>query len=337
MKKIIPLAFALVISLSGCYTQIGTLKEDEGYTSSERKREYVYSDNYELDSWVYQSYAYRYYLPYPRYYLFFRYYTPGFAVGWGEWWYYDPFWWDYYWWDRYYWYSYWYLPAWYYNPWWYWSPVNLWWYRTPVVVIINNPPAVSKPVIYRTRTFGSTRGVVRDREFGSGAGESSTISPPSRTIPRSSSNANVGGTDEGATLRKPSSSGRETPSIDRGREGEKTRTGTRETGSTRTSSTPRIVPRSNDGSSGSPRHDSTPPQRRTPPPRKIEGYQRSSIQTYRDYNTGRSTLIEMPRHNLPRNESYISNQPNSSSYPNFNGAVQSERRIEQRRQMGNRR
>lgn len=328
MKKIILLAFAFVILLSGCYTQIGTLKEDEGYMSSESKKEYVYSNDYELDSWnYYQSYVYRYYLPYPRYYLFFRYYTPGFAMGWGEWWYYDPFWWDYWWWDRYYWYSYWYFPTWYYNP---------WWYRAPMIVIINNSPVVSKPVIYRTRVFGSTRGVVRNSEFGSGTNGGPTISPPSRTIPRSSSTTNVGGTSEGSTLGKPSGSGREAPSVDRSREGERTRT--RETGSTRTPSTPRIVPRSNDGNSGNSGHDSTPPQRRTsPPPRKIETYHRGSIQTYRDYNTGRSMLIEMPRHHFQRNENHISNQPNSLSHPNFNGAVQSEQRIEHRRQMGNRR
>jgi hypothetical protein len=204
-------------------------------------------------------------------------------------------------------------------------------------VIINNPTAVSKPVIYRTRTFGSTRGVVRVNEFGSGTSESSTILPPSRTIPRSSSNTNGDGTSEGTTLRKPSGSGREIPSVDRDREGERTRTRTRETGSTRTSSTPRAVPRSNDGNSGSPGHESTPPQRKTPPPRKIENYQRSSIQTYRDYNTGRSTLIETPRHNLPRNESYISNQPHFLNHPNSNGAVQSEQGTEKRRQTGNRR
>ncbi len=325
MKKTILLAFASVILLSGCYTQIGTVREDEGYTSSERKRGYIYSENYELDSWLYHSYAYRYYLPYPRYYLFFRYYTPGFAIGWGEWWYYDPFWWDYYWWDRYYWYSYWYFPTWYYYP---------WWYRAPVIAIIKNPTTAGKAVVYRTRSFGSTRGVVRDNEFGSGTTESPTISPPSRNVPRSSSNTNVGGASEGTTLRKPSGSGREAPTVNRDKSGEKTRT--RETGSMRTPSTPRVVPRSNDGNSGSPRHDSTPPQRKTPP-RKIGTYRKNSIQTYRDYNTGRSTLIEMPRHSLTRNKSYISNQPNSLNRPNFNGAVQSEQRIGQRRQTGNRR
>lgn len=322
MKKIILLVFAFAILLSGCYTQIGTVKEDEGYVNPKSKIDYSYFDNYELDPWIYQSYAYRYYLPYPRYYLFFRYYTPGFAIGWGQWWYYDPFWWDYYWWDRYYWYSYWYFPTWYYYP---------WWYRAPVVVIINNPSAVGKgkAVIYRTRNFGSTRGVVRNTGFSSETNESPIISPPSRNIPRSS-NVNVSRTNEGTTLRKPSGSDREDPTINRNRDGERGRT--REVGSTRAPSTPRVVPRSNDGNSKTPSHNSTPPQRRTQP-RKIETYHRSSIQTYRDYSTGRSTLIEMPRRNLPG----VLNQPNSLNRPNSNGAVQSEQRIEQRRRTGNRR
>jgi len=323
MKKIILLAIAVVVLFGGCYTQIGTVREDEGYSSSESKNSYYYSDDYTSDSWVYQRYAYRYYLPYPRYYLFFRYYTPGFAVGWGEWWYYDPwydyYWWDWYWWDRYYWYSYyWYFPTWYYYP---------WWYRAPVIVIVNNPyyyaPGGGKAVVYRTRNFGSTRTGAREDRTGSGMDQNPVISPPSRTAPRNSG-ANVQSDSDKGTLRKPAGSGRET-SVDRSGDDRGGRP--RETGSTRTPSTPRVIPRSNDGNSGSPKNEPSPPQR-TDPPRRT-GTHRNSIQIYRDYSTGRSTLIEMPRHNFRGNN--VLNSPNS------NVSNQSEQSTDQRRHMGNRR
>ncbi len=325
MKKLI--LFVLASALFwGCYTQIGTLKEDEGYSKSEQKKEYrYYSENYDYnyDTWVYHRYVYRYYLPYPRYYLFFRYYTPGFAVGWGEWWYYDPFWFDYYWWDwgwywwnRYYWYSYfWYPPVWYYYP---------WWYRDPIIVIINNPyysPGGGKTVVYRPRNFGSTRGEVRTS--GSTTNENPNITqPPSRTIPKGNSNATT--QSNGGSLRKPAGSGRETPSVERSGSTERPR----DTGSTRTPP-PRIVPRSGDGNSSSPRQDSNPPQRTSPPRRT--GTHRNSIQIYRDYETGRSTLIEVPQHNFPRH-GVINHSPQIQNN-NQNTLDQSE----QRRQIGNRR
>lgn len=88
MKKIILIALAGIL-FGGCYTQIGTIKEDEGYSTSQSEKEYRdysnYNYDYNYDAWYYSRYIYRYYLPYPRYSLFFRYYTPGFAIGWGEW------------------------------------------------------------------------------------------------------------------------------------------------------------------------------------------------------------------------------------------------------------
>jgi hypothetical protein len=321
MKKLIFLALATLF-LWGCYTQIGTVREDEGYQSFESKKEKNYSyytDDY--NSWYYQSYVYRYYLPYPRYHLFFRYYTPGFVFGWGEWWYYDPFWWDrywwwdwdWYWWDRYY--SYLYFPGWYYYP---------WWYRAPIIIVINNPyypVSGGKAIVYRTRNFGSTR---------SGGGRSGdetgvTFSPPTRSAPAVNSGGSVqGGSSEG-TLRKPSgSSGRETPGVERS--GVRSES-PRNIGSTRGTPAPRVEPRSgNEGQK--PRNDSTPPRR--------SGSHRSSqIQLYRDYDTGRSMLIGHPKH-------FQSSQPQiglTSHYSGMsNGFRQSDNTATQdRRQTGSRR
>lgn len=328
MKKLI-LSVLISILLWGCYTQIGTLKEDEGYSESKPKKEYrYYSENYDYnyDTWVYHRFVYRYYLPYPRYYLFFRYYTPGFAVGWGEWWYYDPYWFDYYWWDwdwywwnRYYWYSYyWYSPMWYYYP---------WWYRNPIIVIINNPyysPGDGKNIVYRPRNFGSTRGGIR--ESGSSVNETPNIAqPPSRTAPKGTSSDGTSQSSIGS-LRKPAGSGRESTSIERGKDAERPR----DTGSTRTPSAPRIVPRSGDGNSNPPRENSTPPQRTSPPRRT--GTHRNSIEIYRDYETGRSTLIEIPKHNFPR-PSVINHSPQIQ----INSSNNSSQPEEYRRQIGNRR
>ena len=325
MKKIILIAFVSAL-FWGCYTQIGTLKEDEGYSTSKPEYKY-YSENYDYAGWYYQRYVYRYYLPYPRYYLFFRYYTPSFAIGWGEWWYYDPYWFDYYWWnwywwDRYYWWDlYWYLPTWYYYP---------WWYRAPVIVVINNYPYYSgggRTVVFRSRNFGSTREGVRDERMKTES-SSQSVAQPSRNAPLRGSGGSVqsGSSDEGS-LRKSSSSGGRTPAVERGG-GERTRG----EGSTRAPSTPRVVPRSNDGNSGTPRQDSTPP-RKTDQPRRI-GTNRNSIQIYRNYETGRNTLIEMPKHDLPNvlNNSSLRGQPSSST-----GFSQPEQRQEQKRHMGNRR
>lgn len=324
MKKIILIAL-VSIAFWGCYTQIGTLREDEGYQTSKPEKEYkYYSDDYNYAGWYYQQYIYRYYLPYPRYYLFFRYYTPGFAIGWGEWWYYDPYWFDYYWWnwywwDRYYWWdTYWYVSVWYYYP---------WWYRAPVIVVINNYPfsGGGKTVVFRPRNFGSTRDGVRDERMKTESGVQSVV-PPSRNIPLRSSVVNQNSSTDERSIRKPSGSGREAPSINRGGTER-----TRETGSTRTPSTPRVVPRSNDGSSQTPRQDLTPPQR-TNSPRK-SGSNRNLIQIYRD-DFGRSTVIETPRHGFSGalNNSPLQGQSNSS-----NEFSQPEQRREQKRHIGNRR
>ncbi len=345
MKRII-LAIALGIMFWGCYTQIGTIKEDEGYSVSESKPKVESKENYSsaddynyYDSWIYHSriydrYAYRYYLPYPRYYLFFRYYTPGFAMGWGwsDWWY-SPSWWydyyywgDWYWWDRYYWYSYWYFPTWYYYP---------WWYRAPVIVIINNPyysPGYGKDYVYRTRNFGSTRIGVRDARRSSSTDGNLTVPPPSRTVPTRTSSVNTQSASGEGSLRKPNTPTGETPTVEKGRSEERTRS----TGATRTSSTPRIVlrvvPRSSDENSGTQNTPSTP---RGTPPRRT-GTHRNSIQTYRDYNTGRSTLIEAPRHNFPSNFPRIE-RTNVLNHPAMNVSTQFEQRTEQRRHIGQRR
>jgi hypothetical protein len=317
MKKLIFLALATLF-LWGCYTQIGTVREDEGYQSFESKKEKNYSyytDDY--NSWYYQSYVYRYYLPYPRYHLFFRYYTPGFVFGWGEWWYYDPFWWDRYWWWNWdwYWWDRLYFPGWYYYP---------WWYRAPIIIVINNPyypVSGGKAIVYRTRNFGSTR---------SGGGRSGdetgvTFSAPTRSAPAVNSGGSVqGGSSEG-TLRKPSgSSGRETPGVERS--GVRSES-PRNIGSTRGTPAPRVEPRSgNEGQK--PRNDSTPPRR--------SGSHRSSqIQLYRDYDTGRSMLIGHPKH-------FQSSQPQIGLTPHYsgmsNGFRQSDNTATQdRRQTGSRR
>jgi hypothetical protein len=317
MKKLIFLALATLF-LWGCYTQIGTVREDEGYQSFESKKEKNYSyytDDY--NSWYYQSYVYRYYLPYPRYHLFFRYYTPGFVFGWGEWWYYDPFWWDRYWWWNWdwYWWDRLYFPGWYYYP---------WWYRAPIIIVINNPyypVSGGKAIVHRTRNFGSTR---------SGGGRSGdetgvTFSAPTRSAPAVNSGGSVqGGSSEG-TLRKPSgSSGRETPGVERS--GVRSES-PRNIGSTRGTPAPRVEPRSgNEGQK--PRNDSTPPRR--------SGSHRSSqIQLYRDYDTGRSMLIGHPKH-------FQSSQPQIGLTPHYsgmsNGFRQSDNTATQdRRQTGSRR
>lgn len=330
MKKIILIALAGIL-FGGCYTQIGTIKEDEGYSTSQSEKEYRdysnYNYDYNYDAWYYSRYIYRYYLPYPRYSLFFRYYTPGFAIGWGECWYYDPYWfdyywWDWYWWDRYYWYSYWYLPTWYYYP---------WWYRAPIIVVVNNYPYYSGgtggAVILKTRNFGSTRNGTRDERSGT---TSESITPPSRNAPSGQSSGSLQGSSNGEGFKKRSGSGREAPSIERGRGDERTR----ETGSVRTPSTPRVVPRSGDGNSETPRQGSTPPQR-TDQPRRT-GTNRNSIQIYRDYNTGRSTLIEPPHRNFQR-ENTLSNQPPQPQLRQNSNFIQSDQSQEHRRHLGNRR
>ncbi len=321
MKKLIFLVLATAF-LGGCYTQIGTIREDEGYQSFESKKEKNYSyytDDYNF--WYYQSYTYRYYLPYPRYYLFFKYYTPGFAIGWGEWWYYDPFWWDrywwwdwdWYWWDRYYYY----FPGWYYYP---------WWYRAPVIIVINNPyyPVPGgRAIVYRTRNFGSTRsGESRSRdEIGV------SFTPPTRSAPAVNSGSNVQGSSSEGTLRKPSgSSDRETPKVERG--GVRSES-PRNIGSSRGTSTPRVVPRSGDEGQ-KPRNDSTPPRKSGP--RRV-----SQIQLYRDYDTGKSTVIEHPQH-------FQSFRPQPLLTPHYSGVAGSNGLggsdntvIQERRQTGSRR
>ncbi|MCX7762297.1 MAG: hypothetical protein N2252_05615 [Candidatus Kryptonium sp.] len=324
MKKLILILFAGFL-FWGCYTQIGTVREDEGYSTAEtRKESRIYNESYNHGSWFYHKYVYRYYLPYPRYYLFFKYYTPGFGIGWSEWWYYDPYWfdyycwdWDWYWWNRYC-SFYWYLPAWYYYP---------WWYRAPIIVIINNYPPYSdrsdRSVVYRPRNFGSTREGARDERVRSESG-SQTVSPPSRSIPRSSSEGIRTSSDDGS-MRKPSGSGREVPRVEErgGRERP------REIGATRTPQNPRVVPRSNSNGdeSAAPSQDSAPPQRTNPPRRS--GSTRNLIQIDRD-NSGRSTLIEVPR------QSRVNN-PSSVLQGGFVGSSSDDRRGEQKRQIGNRR
>lgn len=325
MKKIILVALVGIL-FGGCYTQIGTVREDKGYSTSQPEKEYRYYSDYNYDMWYYSRYSYyRYYLPYPRYSLFFRYYTPGFAMGWGEWWYYDPYWfnyywWDWYWWDRYYWYSYWYPLGGYYYP---------WWYGMPVIVVINNYPYYSggtnREVILRTRNFGLTRNGVRDERTSTA---SETISPPSRNIPSAQSSGSSQGTSNDESFRKRTGSERETPSIERNKSGEKTR----ETGSVRTPSTPRVIPRSGDEDSGTSRQGSTPPQR-TDQPRRT-GTSRNSIQIYRNYDTGRSTLIEVPNHDFRRENA--SNNP-SPQFQQNNSSIQSDQNQTHRRHLGNRR
>ena len=67
MKKIILIALAGIL-FGGCYTQIGTIKEDEGYSTSQSEKEYRdysnYNYDYNYDAWYYSRYIYRYYLPY---------------------------------------------------------------------------------------------------------------------------------------------------------------------------------------------------------------------------------------------------------------------------------
>ncbi len=323
MKKIILVAL-IGILFGGCYTQIGTLKEDEGYSTSGSGKGYSYYYENNYDTWYYSKYVYRYYLPYPRYSLFFRYYTPGFAIGWGEWWYYDPYWfdyywWDWYWWDRYYWYSYWYLPMGYYYP---------WWYRSPVIVVINNYPYYSggsREVIIKPRNFGLTRSGIYDERVNTTSG---TVSPPSRNTPSGQTSGSLQSTSNEGSFKKRSGSEREAPSVERNRSNERTR----ETGSVRTPSTPRVVPRSNDGNSGAPNQDSAPP-RRTEQPRKT-GTNRNSIQIYRNYDTGRSTLIELPRHNS-QSENITSNP--SPQFQFNNNQTQPEQNQSRQRHLGNRR
>jgi hypothetical protein len=190
--------------------------------------------------------------------------------------------------------------------------------------VINNPyypVSGGKAIVYRTRNFGSTR---------SGGGRSGdetgvTFSPPTRSAPAVNSGGNVqGGSSEG-TLRKPSgSSGRETPGVERG--GVRSES-PRNIGSTRGTPAPRVEPRSGDEGQ-KPRNDSTPPRR--------SGSHRSSqIQLYRDYDTGRSMLIEHPKH-------FQSSQPQIGLTPHYsgmsNGFRQSDNTATQdRRQTGSRR
>ncbi|MEN3038921.1 MAG: hypothetical protein ABDI07_07200 [Candidatus Kryptonium sp.] len=92
--------------------------------------------------------------------------------------------------------------------------------------------------------------------------------------------------------------------------------------------TPRVVPRSNNGDeSVTPGQNSAPPQRTNPPRRS--GSSRSLIQINRD-NSGRSTLIELPRRGGVNN-------PSSVLQGGFIGNSADDQRSGQKRQIGNRR
>jgi len=187
--------------------------------------------------------------------------------------------------------------------------------------VINNPyypVSGGKAIVYRTRNFGSTRSGESRNSDETGV----TFSPPTRSAPAINSGGNVQGSSTEGTLRKPSgSSGRETPGVERG--GVRSES-PRNIGSSRGTSAPRIEPRSGNKEQ-KPRNDSTPPRR--------SGSNRTSkIQLYRDYNTGRSMLIEDSRGFQPR----IGLTPHYSGTSNSSG--QGDNTVTQgRRQTGNRR
>ncbi len=170
---------AVIFLISGCYTQVGTIKEERPAAREEVYVEEYYDDTgttyrYYSDDYYYDDYSYRS----PRHRMFFSYYYPThYSFGWGV--HYDPFWYDrYYVWDP------WHYPRYSYNiyfgwPSWryhyhtyyrwygghYMYPWGPWHYTHHYPLYTYYPSHAFRDRQRTPRTFGTTRGYSRDGTY----------------------------------------------------------------------------------------------------------------------------------------------------------------------------
>ncbi len=154
--------------ISGCYTQVATMRSDESYSNEYYDQDSTYASTDTARGNVVNNY---YFYGYPRHRFYFRFYYPS------SYWF-DPSYDDWYG-GNYYWSSSYWYPDWYWHPWWYYGGYSPGWYYPYGNYYYGGYYGDYNPYYYgtyygynkdrsRTRDFGSTRGAGSTRGVSTG-------------------------------------------------------------------------------------------------------------------------------------------------------------------------